>query len=288
MRTKPARGQGSLFQSRLDQILDKKHPLYTLAHVIDWPVFDETFGGLYSEGQGRPAKTTRFMVGLHYLKYANDLSDEEVVLKWVENPYWQYFCGCEYFEHELPIDPTSMTKWRNRVKSVGMEKLLEETVKSGLKMKVVRKRSLKKINVDTTVQEKAITFPMDAKLYHRMRERLVKEAKSSGIELRQTYTFKSRKSLLKQSRYGHARQMKRAAREVRNLKTWLGRVVRDIERKIGEDEQVATSFSGSLSMAGRLLDQKRCDKNKLYSLHARRWNVFRRERPTRSMNSAAR
>jgi len=268
MRSKPASRQGSLFQSRLDQILDKKHPLYTLAHVIDWPVFDEAFGGLYSEGQGRPAKATRLMVGLHYLKYANDLSDEEVVFKWVENPYWQYFCGCEYFEHELPIDPTSMTKWRNRVESAGMEKLLEETIKSGLKMKVIKKSSLKKINVDTTVQEKAIAFPTDAKLYHRMRERLVKEVKNAGIKLRQTYTFKSKKALLKQSRYGHARQMKRAAREVRNLKTWLGRVVRDIERKTCKDAQLAASFSESLALARRLLDQKRCDKNKLYSLHA--------------------
>lgn len=268
MQARPDIGQGDLFKSRLTNLLDKKHPLYVLAHVIEWATFDDVFGELYSEGQGRPAKPTRLMVGLHYLKYANDLSDEEVVGKWVENPYWQYFCGCDCFEHQFPIEPTSMTKWRNRVKSAGMEKLLEETIKGGLKTKIIKKSNLKKVNIDTTVQEKAITFPTDAKLYHRMRERLVKEAKQSGIELRQSYTFKSKKALLKQSRYRHARQMKRAAREVRNLKTWLGRVVRDVERKVSNNEQLTSSFSESLSLAHRLLAQKRNDSNKLYSLHA--------------------
>lgn len=268
MVSKPKSGQGNLFQSRLDQILDRKHPLFRLAHVIEWAVFDERFGELYSEDQGRPAKATRLMVGLHYLKYANDLSDEEVVLKWVENPYWQYFCGSEYFEHALPIDPTSMTKWRKRIKSAGMETLLDETIKSGLKTRVIKRSSLKKVNVDTTVQEKAVTFPTDAKLYHRMREHLVKAAKASGLKLRQTYTFKSKKALLKQSRYRHARQMKRAAKEVRNLKTWLGRVTRDIERKIGDNALLRASFSESIDMSHRLLAQRWDDKNKLYSLHA--------------------
>ena len=268
MQAKPDIGQGNLFKHRLINLLDKKHPLYILSHVIEWISFDEAFGELYSEGQGRPAKATRLMVGLNYLKYSNDLSDEEVVSKWVENPYWQYFCGNEYFEHQLPIDPTSMTKWRNRIKSAGMEKLLEETIRSGLKTKVIKKSSLKKVNVDTTVQEKAITFPTDAKLYHRMRAHLVKEAMTSGLELRQTYSFKSKKALLKQGRYRHARQLRRAAREVRNLKTWLGRVVRDVERKISGDALLTASFSESLELARRLLSQQRNDKNKLYSLHA--------------------
>jgi IS5 family transposase len=190
MQSKPISGQGNLFMMRLDQILNRRHPLYALANVIEWSEFDESFGALYSPDQGRPAKSTRLMVGLHYLKHANDLSDEEVVAKWVENPYWQYFCGYEYFEHEFPIEPSLMTKWRNRIKSEGLEKLLEETIKAGLKTKVVKRSSFKKVNVDTTVQEKNVTYPTDAKLYHRMRERLVKEARESGIELRQSYRNK--------------------------------------------------------------------------------------------------
>jgi IS5 family transposase len=163
--------------------------------VIDWSHFDETFGNFYSEGQGRPAKPTRLMVGLHYLKHAQDLSDEEVVRQWVQNPYWQYFCGEETFQHELPIDPSSMTRWRNRLKSEGLEVLLSETIYAGLKTKVLSRASLQRLNVDTTVQEKAVTFPRDSKLYQRMRERLVNEAKVCELELRQSYKRLSKKSL---------------------------------------------------------------------------------------------
>ena len=146
--------------------------------------------------------------------------------------------------------------------------MLEETIRTGLKTNVLKKKSFRKINVDTTVQEKAITFPTDAKLYHRMRERLVEKAKESGIELRQSYRRKSKRSLVMQGRYGHARQMKRAKKEVKKLKTFLGRVTRDIERKISGNSELKERFSNEMEMANRLLLQKRSDKGKLYSLHA--------------------
>ena len=253
---------------RLDQILNRRHPLYQLSETIGWESFDETFGKYYSETQGRPAKATRLMVGLHYLKHTFDLSDEEVVGQWVENPYWQYFCGADYFEHESPIDPSLMTKWRNRIKSEGLEKLLGETIKAGLKSKVIKERSLGKINVDTTVQEKAITFPTDAKLYHKMREKLVDLASAKNIKLRQSYKRKSKKSLMMQGRYSHARQMKRAKKEVRSLKVYLGRVVRDIERKIAGHTGLEELFSESLNLAHRILSQQRHDSPKVYSIHA--------------------
>jgi IS5 family transposase len=120
------------------------------------------------------------MVGLHYLKRTFDLSDEAVVARWVENPYWQYFCGMLNFTHELPIDPSLMTRWRRRLKSEGMEKLLEETIRLRLVTGVISGASFSKVNVDTTVQEKAITYPTDAKLYHRLREKLVSAAESLG------------------------------------------------------------------------------------------------------------
>ena len=268
MQAKERDPQGRLFSILLERLCNVEHPLYRLSNSIKWSNFDKAFGCLYSADKGRPAKPTRLMVGLHYLKHTFDLSDEEVVSGWLENPYWQYFCGGEYFEHELPIEPSLMTKWRNRVKGEGLEKLLEETIQTGLTTQVIKKKSLRKLNVDTTVQEKAITYPTDAKLYHRMRERLVKSAKDLGVELRQSYKRKSKQSLLMQSRYSHARQTKRSKREVRKLKTYLGRVVRDIERKIIGERQLEEKFFNSLEMARRLLLQKRNDKNKLYSLHA--------------------
>ena len=253
---------------RLDQILNRRHPLYQLADTIEWESFDEAFGKYYSETQGRPAKSTRLMVGLHYLKHTFDLSDEEVVSQWVENPYWQYFCGLDYFEHEFPIDPSLMTKWRARIKSEGLEKLLGETIKAGLRSKVIRESSFERINVDTTVQEKAITFPTDAKLYHRMREKLVGLAIQEDLKLRQTYRRKSKKSLMMQGRYSHARQMKRAQKEIRSLKVYLGRVVRDIERKIKGHSNLESLFSEPLNLARRILSQQRHDSPKIYSIHA--------------------
>ena len=266
MRPKPADNQNLLFSARLEQILNYKHPMFKLANAIDWSEFEEAFGKLYDPGQGRPAKPIRLMVGLHYLKHAFDLSDEDVVARWIENPYWQYFCGCTHFQHELPIDPSLMTKWRKKIKAKGLEKLLEVTIKTGLKTGAVKRKEFKKVSVDTTVQEKAITFPTDAKLYQRMRERLVKQAKDCGIELRQSYVRKGKQALVMYGRYAHARQYKRARKQLRKLKTHLGRVTRDIERKL-QPEQIK-EFEKPLGLSHRLLSQKRHDKNKLYSIHA--------------------
>ncbi len=268
MQAKPRDTQGELYSVRLEFLCKESHPLTRLSKVIDWWQFDETFGALYAEGQGRPAKPTRLMVGLHYLKHAFDLSDEEVVVQWAENPYWQLFCGEEFFQHELPIDPSSMTRWRKRVESEGLETLLAETIAAGLKTKVLKRTSLNRLNVDTTVQEKAITFPTDAKLYHRLRVNLVADAKAFGVELRQSYTRKSKQALVMQGRYRHARQMKRARKSLKKLKVYLGRVTRDIERKVSGNVELEKRFASRLEMANRLLKQQRTDKNKLYSLHA--------------------
>jgi IS5 family transposase len=260
--------QQLLFSAHLEQILNHNHPLFKLATVIDWSEFEQAFGKFYSPDQGRPGKPIRLMVGLHYLKHSFDLSDEEVVTRWVENPYWQYFCGEQYFQHQLPIEPSLMTKWRNKVKDNDMEKLLEVTIKTGLKIGALKKTQLKRVCVDTTVQEKAITFPTDAKLYYRMRHKLVRKAAELGVELRQSYVRKSKIALVRHSRYAHAQQYKRARRQQKKLKTYLGRVTRDIERKITCLPQIAKEFEGLLALSHRLLSQQRDDKNKLYSIHA--------------------
>ncbi len=260
--------QSMLFTSKLEQILNEQHPLYKLANIIIWSEFDAAFGKLYDPGFGRPAKPTRLMAGLHYLKSAYNLSDESVVERWIENPYWQYFCGEQYFQHEFPIDPTSMTKWRNRIKDAGMEKLLEQTISAGLKTGTVKPHQLKKIVVDTTVQEKATAFPTDARLYHKMRIKLVKKAQDNDIELRQSYQRVAKRAFVMQHRFSHARQFKKADKQLRKLKTCLGRVTRDIERKILQKPQLQQEFSELLDMSRRLLSQKRDSSNKLYSIHA--------------------
>jgi IS5 family transposase len=257
--------QTPLFQARLDRIVSREHPLCELSHQIDWTVFEQQFGSLYVENVGRPGKSIRLLVGLHYLKYTYSESDESVVARFLENPYWQYFCGFEYFQHEFPIDPSSLTRWRKRVGSEGMEQLLKETVETAKRGKLITRRDAQRVNVDTTVQEKAIAFPTDARLYYKMLRALVRAAKERGIELRQSYERVGKKALARQGRYRHARQMKRARRETKKLKTYLGRVSRDIQRKAPTPDE---ALSKQLELAQRLLKQQRHDKGKLYSIHA--------------------
>ena len=265
MKPKKPKSELELFQSHLDQILDHDHSLYELSHQINWSVFEEEFGPLYSPDQGRPGLPIRLMVGLHYLKHAFNESDDSVVERFLENPYWQYFCGFEYFQHHLPLDYTSLVKWRNRVGPEGLEKLLGETIEVAKRQKLIKRTHLDKVNVDTTVQEKAVAFPSDARLYQKMRVRLVREAKKRGIALRQSHERLGKKTLARQGRYAHARQMKRAARETRRLKTYLGRVMRDIRRKAGEGD---AELERLLALAGGIHTQQKYDKNKVYSVHA--------------------
>ena len=257
-----------LFEPELNDLVDQKHPLIQLSKVIPWEDLDGYFGELYVEDQGCPGKATRLMAGLQYLKYQHDLSDEELLARWVENPYWQCFCGMKHFQHRPPIDPSSLSRWRQRIGEAGAEKLLAATVQTGLRTKAVNVRSFQKVNVDTTVQEKAVRYPTDSMLYDRMRIELVRLAEQAGIRLRQKYPRIGKKYLRQAARYFHARQMKRGQREVKKLKTLLGRVVRDVVRKIKGNSEWESLFAEALAKAQRVLAQRREDSNKLYSLHA--------------------
>ncbi len=157
------------------------------------------------------------MVGLHYLKHVFDRSDEEVVQGWVENPYWQYFCGEVYFRHRLPIDPSQMTRFRSRIGDAGCELMLKETVAAGVRTKLVTSQSRSCVTVDTTVQEKAVAFPTDARLYHKARVALVRIAQRAGIDLRQSYVRVGKRALFMHNRYSAARQSERARRQLKKL-----------------------------------------------------------------------
>ncbi len=218
----PEQPQRELFQIALEQLIDMSHPLVRLGHFIDWQLFEQTLGSTYHLRHGAPGISTRLMVAHHYLKYQHDLSDEDVVALWVENPYWQHFSGMTHFQHRMPIDPSSMTRWRKRLGDAGAEQMLRATIEAGMKMRVIRPAELKRVNVDTTVETKAIRFPTDARLYQRMRERLVEAARAEGLTIKQSYRHVGRRLLMQSSRYAHARQMKRARACTRKLKTQLG------------------------------------------------------------------
>jgi IS5 family transposase len=260
----PEQPQRELFQIDLEQLIDMSHPLVRLGLCLDWSSFEATLGSTYHPSQGAPGISTRLMVALHYLKYQHDLSDEDVVAAWVENPYWQHFSGMRYFQHRMPIDPSSMTRWRKRLGDAGAEQMLRSTIEAGERMRVIRPAELKRINVDTTVQTKAIRFPTDARLYQRMRERLVKAARAEGLIIKQSYEHVGRRLLMQSSRYAHARQMKRARACTRKLKTQLGRVVREIERQV---DTPSAELSMLLATAHQIHLQEKHDKNKIYSVH---------------------
>ena len=256
-----------MFQMYLPNILNLSHSLCRLSDSISWEDLHESFKTLYSEDMGRPAKSVRLMVGLHYLKYMKDLSDEVLVEQWIENPYWQYFCGEEYFQTEFPIHPTSMTKWRNRLKDSHLQELLETTIKSGLKTKTITKRSIKKVNVDTTVQEKNITFPTDVKLYYSLIRHLVRRAKGHGVSMKQTYERSGKTLLRRHGGYVHAKQMKRAKRVKSKLKTSLGRLYRDILRNATPELLMDEDFKLLKELVEKGMSQEKKSKNKLYSVH---------------------
>ncbi len=261
-------GTDDLFRSRLENIIDLRHELVLLGGRIEWAFFDEAYEAFYSEA-GRPGIPTRMMVGLHILKHMFDLSDEGVCERWVYDPYFQHFCGEEYFQFELPIERSSMTRWRDRIGPQGLEKVFQESLGVAHRTGALRTKDLKRVTVDTTVQEKAVTFPTDAKLMHRARERLVRLAREHGVPLRQSYVRLGKRALVMQGHYRHAKQHKRANKALRKLRTYLGRTIRDIRRKTAGDEDLRQTFLRPLWLAERVRTQKRRDPlPKVYSLHA--------------------
>ena len=173
-------GEQDLFRSRLDQIIDMKHPLVTLGRTVDWGFLERGFGAVYTDDPGRPPLPTRLMAGLAILKHTYDLSDEVLCERWVENPYYQFFCGEEFFQHRLVFDRSSLTRWRNRMGEERLQALLQESLSVATRTKAIKPSELSRVIVDTTVQPKNVTFPTDAKLLNRAREKLVRLAQPRG------------------------------------------------------------------------------------------------------------
>lgn len=262
-------GEQDLFRSRLDQIIDLNHPLAKLARTVDWRFLEARFGEVYTDDRGHPPLPTRLMAGVAILKYTYDLSDEVLCERWVENPYYQYFCGEEFFQHRLVFDRSSMTRWRNRMGEERLKALLQESLAVATKTGAIKPSELSRVIVDTTVQPKNVTFPTDAKLLNRAREKLVSLAKLRGVTLRQSYTRVGKFALIQHQRYAHAKQFNRANRKLKTLRTYLGRVIRDIGRKIEGDSGLEAAFERLLMLARRVHEQRQRQRGpKVYSLHA--------------------
>jgi IS5 family transposase len=273
MRPKERRdtGQTDLLRSRLDAIIDMNHALVKLARTIDWSFLEQRLGAVYEDKPGRPPLPTRLMAGLAILKHSYDLSDEVLCERWVENPYYQFFCGEEFFLHRLVFDRSSLTRWRQRMGEERLQALLQESLAVATKTEAIKPSDLNRVIVDTTVQPKNVMFPTDARLLNRAREILVRLAQRCGIKLRQSYARVGKFALIKHQRYAHAKQFKRANRALKKLKTYLGRIIRDISRKRrgNADLLQEITLSRMLLRAKRVLEQKQRQRgSKIYSLHA--------------------
>lgn len=270
MKAKPkGLDQDDLFRARLVEIIDMRHALVKLAALIDWEFFEREWAEFFPSEAGRPATPSRLVAGLLYLQHAYDLSDEAVVARWVENPYYQHFCGETFFQHRAPIDPSSLTRWRNRIGEEGAEWLLTKTIEAGRTSGAVDDKSFERVSVDTTVMEKNIAYPTDARLYERARQKLVALAREAGVDLRQSYARLAPRLALQVGRYAHAKQFKRMRKALKKLKGYTGRVMRDLRRYLSGIPAGALreKICDALVLTGRLLAQKPKDKNKIYSLH---------------------
>jgi IS5 family transposase len=256
-----------LFRARLDRIINMRHELAVLADKIDWAWLDAQLAESFSD-QDRPAEPVRFMLGMFLLKHSYALSDEQVWDRWVHDPYFQYFTGEEFFQHALPHERSGMSHWRKRIGD-RLDILLAESLRIAHDTGALKTRDLARVTVDTTVQPKNVTFPTDAKLLETAIQQLGKLAKQHGVPLRQSYARVAKRAAMMAGRYAHAKQFKRMNKQIKLLRTRLGRVIRDIRRKIDGDEELQEAFGAPLSKASQIRRQKQRQRGwKLYSWHA--------------------
>src|SRR6201987_2645023 len=261
--------QKDLLLPALDQIIDMGHPLVRLATLIDWKFLDDRFGSVCQTGPGQPGLPTRLVAGLFILKHMHNLSDEVLCARWIENPYYQYFCGELSFCHRLPFDRSSMTRWRQRLGEEQLVALIQESLSGAHKTGAIGPKDLERVVVDTTVQPKAVAHPTDARLMHRAIIKLVGLAKRNHVPLRQSYLGLAKRAAIMVGRYTHAHQFKRARRQLKFLRTRLGRIIRDIRRKIDGHTALEDRFGPLLDLALRVRHQEQRQRGpKVYSLHA--------------------
>jgi len=255
----PDQKQTNLFQPVLEQIINPRHELVALSKELDWQYFEESFKDLYSH-TGTPSKPIRLMVGLLMLKRIYNISDEIVCQAWVQNPYYQYFCGESEFQWSFPCDPSDLVLFRNRIGENGAELILKESIRIQGK-----DGHTDRVLIDTTVQEKNITFPTDSKLYNKVLKRIREIALIEGIDLRQSYV-RIEKKLNRDIRFSsRGKTKKKAVKAQRRLKTITGRMIRDLERKLSAEQQ--GKYLDEIWNMMCIQQQQRGDKFRIYSLH---------------------
>lgn len=253
--------QLEMFKIPIKHFIQEHHELVLLSKKIEWSQLESSLEPFYCTDNGRPGVPIRTIAGIILLRRMFNESDESVLERWVENPYWQYFCGEVYFQHEPPFDRTELIKFRRRIGEKGSEQILRMTVLLFPKKEVQEKEVL----IDTTVQEKNITYPTDVKLQKRVIEQCRKIARKEGVELRQTYTRELKQLMIDQRFHNHPKRRKKALAAARRIKVIAGRILRDLERKL--DAPRKARHGGLFDIFNRILTQEKNSANKIYSIH---------------------
>lgn len=253
--------QLDMFRTPLKHFIKENHELVLLTKKVDWEPLEEEFSKFYCIDNGRPSVPIRTVAGMLLLKRMFDESDESVIERWVENPYWQYFCGEVYFCHEPPFDRTELIKFRKRVGDEGAELLLKMSINLYPKKEIQEKEVL----LDTTVQEKNITYPTDVKLQKKIIEKCRKIAKGEGVQLRQVYRKELKQLMIDQRFHDHPKRKKKARAAARRIKVIAGKIYRDLNRKLGEEKRVL--YQEFFDIFEKILNQQRTSKDKIYSIH---------------------
>jgi transposase, IS5 family len=259
--------QGRLFEQRLSDLLNPNHELCLLASVIKWDILEKEFSSFFNASDGREAKPIRLITGIMVLQHMYGLSDEGVVARWVENPYWQLFCGYDYLQWKFPIHPTTLTKWRQRLGEGGVQKVLTVIIDTARTVGMVNASSFRKVIVDTTVACKAIAYPTDVNMYLSSLKHLVKFARSENIPLRQTYEILGPRVNRKANQLFRQRKHKLAMKEVKRLKGYCGRVFREILRALDKNPDLEKRVKPVFFLVGQVLLQGQDGIEKIYSLH---------------------
>lgn len=259
--------QLSLHSVPLNTFLDPLHELVLLAMLLNWKALESRFGAQFKTGRGRPPVATRVMIALHLLKYLYDESDESLIARFVENPYWQHFCGFHEFQREAPCDSSSLTRWRRRMGG-DIEAILRESLSAAKAAGMAKAEDFQKTILDTTVQEKAVTPPSDGKLLYKILRRLVKEARARGIEIRRPWVFKAKECMVEHARLRHGKKHKAAKKRLRRLRTYLRRVERQV---VSDFARLDGTLVNLLRMAHTIRQQSRgliATKDRIFSVHA--------------------
>ena len=252
--------QLSMFSS-LEDMLSHEHPLFQLSNKINWECFENAFSPLYCSTNGRPAHPIRLMCGLLILKHLRNVSDEMVVSQWSENAYYQYFCGGLEFMPKQPCDASELVHFRNRIGEKGMELILAESIRVNTDHD--NEDHFDTAFIDSTVQEKNITYPTDAKLHKKIIKNVLKIVHDKCLPLRQSYT-RTLKGIYRSQRFrNHPKNRKKALKADRQLRTIAGRLVRELERNL----EGKKGYEKMFELYYRVLSQNRKSKNKVYSLH---------------------